>query len=63
MNLQEECFIDCPYCGEPISVLVDCSLEQQSYIEDCQVCCQPMLVEVTVDEDGVPNVYARREDE
>ncbi|HEY0893029.1 MAG TPA: CPXCG motif-containing cysteine-rich protein, partial [Cellvibrio sp.] len=38
MSFQEECFLDCPYCGEPISVLVDCSLEQQTYVEDCQVC-------------------------
>jgi len=63
MSLQEECFLDCPYCGEPISVLVDCSLEQQTYVEDCQVCCQPMVVQVAVDEDGVPSVYALREDE
>lgn len=35
MSLQEECFLDCPYCGEPISVLVDCSCEQQTYVEDC----------------------------
>lgn len=63
MALQEECFLDCPYCGEPISVLVDCSLEQQTYVEDCQVCCQPMVIHVAVDEDGEPNVYAQREDE
>jgi len=63
MSLQEECFLDCPYCGEPISVLVDCSCDEQTYVEDCQVCCQPMVVQVVVNEDGVPNVYARREDE
>lgn len=63
MGLQEECFLDCPYCGEPISVLVDCSLEQQTYVEDCQVCCQPMVIQVAVDEDGEPSVYAQREDE
>lgn len=63
MSFQEECFLDCPYCGEPISVLVDCSLDQQTYVEDCQVCCQPMVVHAVVDEDGVPNVYAQREDE
>lgn len=63
MGLQEECFLDCPYCGEPISVLVDCSVAQQTYVEDCQVCCQPMVIQVTVDEDGEPSVYAQREDE
>lgn len=63
MSLQEECFLDCPYCGEPISVLVDCSLEQQTYVEDCQVCCQPMVLQVTVDEEGIASVCAQREDE
>ncbi|WP_039915405.1 CPXCG motif-containing cysteine-rich protein [Cellvibrio mixtus] len=63
MSLLEECFIDCPYCGEPISVLVDCSCEEQTYVEDCQVCCRPMVLHVSVDEQGYPDVYAQREDE
>lgn len=63
MALQEECFLDCPYCGEPISVLVDCSVDEQSYIEDCQVCCRPISLHVVVDEDGLPDVYAQRDDE
>ena len=63
MSMQEECFLDCPYCGEPISVLVDCSCEQQTYVEDCQVCCQPMVLQVFVDEEGVPSVSAQREDD
>lgn len=63
MSLLEECFLDCPYCGEPISVLVDCSNDQQTYVEDCQVCCRPMVLQVAVDEQGCPQVYALREDE
>jgi len=63
MSLVEECFLECPYCGEPISVLIDCSCEEQSYVEDCQVCCQPMVLHVQVDEDGQSHVYAQREDE
>lgn len=34
----------CPYCGETITLLLDLSVESQSYIEDCSVCCQPMTV-------------------
>lgn len=63
MTLQEECFLDCPYCGEPISILVDCSVEEQSYIEDCQVCCRPISLQVIVDDEGLPQIYAQREDE
>jgi hypothetical protein len=37
----------CPYCGERIELVVDCSIPEQSYIEDCSVCCHPMVVIVT----------------
>ena len=36
--------VTCPYCGEAITLLLDLSVEEQSYIEDCSVCCQPMNV-------------------
>ena len=36
--------VSCPYCGETITLLLDLSVEEQSYIEDCSVCCQPMNV-------------------
>ena len=54
--------IQCPYCGETIDILVDGSLEMQSYIEDCQVCCRPMELSVTLSDDA-PAVVARRDDE
>lgn len=37
----------CPYCGEPVQLLVDSSAGLQHYVEDCQVCCRPMTVLVT----------------
>ncbi len=55
--------ISCPYCGESISILVDDSLPEQSYIEDCQVCCRPIALYVTVDLDGDVVVSARSENE
>lgn len=36
----------CPYCGEPVQLLVDASGGEQRYVEDCQVCCRPMVVDV-----------------
>jgi len=53
----------CPYCGEPIELLVDSSVRKQNYIEDCQVCCKPITVHVIVDEDGFPSVQVSQEDE
>ena len=41
----------CPYCGEPFETSADLSAGSQSYTEDCHVCCQPILVHLTVDED------------
>jgi len=41
----------CPFCGESISLLVDLSAGAQSYIEDCQVCCQPMQITTELDAD------------
>ncbi len=58
-----EQMIECPYCGEAISVLVDDSLSQQRYIEDCQVCCRPIVLDVTVDPNGDVAILARSENE
>lgn len=43
----------CPCCGEPITLLIDPSVDQQEYVEDCEVCCRPMIVTVTVSPAGV----------
>ena len=49
----------CPFCGEPIELLVDCSVEEQEYVEDCEVCCRPMTVAARV-VDGEPRVRTSR---
>ena len=60
----EEYPVDCPYCGESFTTVVDYSTGGQSYIEDCQVCCQPIEFHVAVDVDGVlTGVETRRCDE
>jgi hypothetical protein len=53
----------CPYCGEPIELLVDSSAGAQDYIEDCQVCCRPINVSVEVDASGEPHVRISHENE
>ena len=63
MSLQDEIEIDCPYCGERIVLLVDGSAGAQEYIEDCQVCCRPININLTVDDDGLPRASVRRDDE
>lgn len=34
----------CPYCWEAISMLLDLTAEDQAYVEDCEVCCNPISV-------------------
>ena len=63
MNTLFENNIGCPYCGELISVLIDCSVENQEYIEDCQVCCRPINFKVTVAGDGTPLVTVSDEND
>ncbi len=36
----------CPYCWEEISMLLDDSVSYQDYIEDCEVCCNPIQIAV-----------------
>lgn len=55
--------IDCPYCGERIEILLDASAGDQDYIEDCQVCCRPITVHVSIDDDGEPRAWVSGENE
>jgi hypothetical protein len=55
--------IHCPSCGELLEILIDPSIRQQEYVEDCEVCCRPMTLAVTIDEKGGVRVEARSEGE
>ncbi|WP_027124457.1 CPXCG motif-containing cysteine-rich protein [Gelidibacter mesophilus] len=44
----EEHFFQCPYCWEEISMLIDYSVPNQTYVEDCEVCCNPILITATI---------------
>jgi len=34
----------CPYCWEDITMVFDLSASDQSYVEDCEVCCNPIAL-------------------
>lgn len=55
--------VECPYCGEVISLVLDASAGAQRYIEDCHVCCRPITVMLDVDDDGDACVHVQAEDE
>ena len=55
--------VQCPYCGEPVTIFVDpCGAEVQRYVEDCSVCCRPWAVQVVADEEGGYAVVLERQD-
>ncbi len=44
----------CGYCGEYSITFVDLSAGyEQSYIEDCQVCCRPNTLSISVDTESL----------
>lgn len=44
----------CAFCGEVNTTFIDISAGfNQSYIEDCQVCCRPNMLYVAIDEDSL----------
>jgi len=42
----------CPYCWETITMLLDTTLRSQSYVEDCEVCCNPIQLHYEHSIDG-----------
>jgi Cysteine-rich CPXCG len=45
--------VQCPYCGESFETRIDATSGSARYIEDCQICCQPIEFSVEVDHEGV----------
>lgn len=62
MDQEIEQTLICPYCGAIISVLLDASVNQQ-YIEDCEVCCKPILIRYSIEDGSVMEFEALREDD
>ncbi|MDX8395174.1 MAG: CPXCG motif-containing cysteine-rich protein [Mariprofundaceae bacterium] len=62
METLEYITVLCPYCGESNEVTIERTDEEQSYNEDCQVCCCSMQLDVTGLGDEM-DVTIRREDE
>ncbi len=54
----EEHFFQCPYCWEQISMLIDVSQNQQTYIEDCEICCNPIQVSIIISDQQIVSFQA-----
>jgi hypothetical protein len=49
--MEWEHFFTCPYCWEEISMVIDLSVRTQGYIEDCEVCCNPIQIRYEVEDE------------
>ena len=59
----EQTEVGCPYCGESLTVLLDPGDAGQTYTEDCQVCCRPILFHLAVGGMGDLQLQVNREDD
>ena len=49
---EEEHEFTCPYCWQLITMLLDMTVREQTYIEDCENCCNPIEITYGADADG-----------
>jgi DNA replicative helicase MCM subunit Mcm2 (Cdc46/Mcm family) len=61
-EMPQEVSYVCDACGEEIVIPVDTSGgEEQSFVEDCPVCCRPNVVQVQIESDGNVRAWAEAE--
>jgi hypothetical protein len=58
----DESTVTCPHCWESITLTLDLSVPEQSYIEDCPVCCHPLQVRVVAADGALASIEVDRAD-
>lgn len=58
MEFESENFLICPYCGQRISMLLEELYGAQTYIEDCEVCCNPIEIHYEVEDGAIIRLEA-----
>jgi transcription elongation factor Elf1 len=56
--MEIEHFFTCPYCWQKISMILDVSVDEQSYVEDCEVCCNPINIGYSAEDFELQNFWA-----
>ncbi len=44
--MSDQFFVVCPYCGEEVEIYLEPD-ESGSFVQDCEVCCNPWRIRVT----------------
>jgi hypothetical protein len=48
--MTEEFVVTCPYCGEDVEIYIELDV-RGTFVQDCEVCCNPWRVRVVTDQD------------
>jgi cysteine-rich CPXCG protein len=59
MELICETDVVCPHCGESFPLQVDTSQSEQTLIEDCSICCRPIILKIDCRPGEIENVSPR----
>lgn len=62
MNPEEPVTINCPYCGESQIKMIDLADMAGQSTEDCEVCCQPMILALSMDENRLIAAVTREDE-
>lgn len=59
----QETEVECPFCGETFTTLIDCSedSDSQTYVEDCFVCCRPIVFHLSCSDGELISLQTTRE--
>ena len=55
-----EHFFTCPYCWETISMILDPDMSEEDFVEDCQVCCNPIEISFIMIEGNLRSFQATK---
>ena len=59
----EEQTVNCPYCGETFTSVINPEDIGNTYIEDCFVCCRPITFIINTNTDGELTIETRDEND
>ena len=54
----DEFVITCPYCSEQVAIFIEEDV-RGTFVQDCEVCCNPWLVRVTRSAEGTDVAVVR----
>ena len=56
--MEIEHFFTCPHCWQTISMILDLSIPEQTYVEDCEVCCNPIQITIAAEDSELKDFSA-----